>query len=496
MPTTATTQATPMMMPSAVRSDRSLLRERARKATLRIFPVLVTVLSRPAGERLVEDFQRLVHLAGAHDERRGDADDVAVEAAFADQEAAFLRLLEEPDGLFGRGRSVLNGLVGHELESLHEAHAAHVAERLRVFRLQPVEAGPQAPAHLGGAFRRVHLLHDLESGERGGRGDRVPSERRDRERLEGVRDLRRRDRDAERHPVRDPFGHRHDLGLDVPVRDAEPRAAGAPEARLHLVADEDAAVLPHDADRDLEVLFRGRDESADALDGLCDEARDLTGRRRLELIKTTTTGQIAGFIAEPIQGVGGFITPPKEYFEIAVGIVRKYGGVFICDEVQTGFGRTGGSWLGITIATPEVADSLKALTISTFGGNPISSAAALATLEVMEEMDAPKRAAEMGGRLRAGLDRLKAKYPKTLGDVRGMGLMQGLELVADETVQDRTPAPEKAVRLFEETKKRGLLIGKGGLYGNVIRISPPLIVSAGEVDEALKILDESLAGWA
>jgi len=239
-----------------------------------------------------------------------------------------------------------------------------------------------------------------------------------------------------------------------------------------------------------------------------------------ELIRTTTTGQIAGFIAEPIQGVGGFITPPKEYFEIAVGIARKFGGVFICDEVQTGFGRTGGSWfgishwnvepeimtmakgvangmpLGVTIATPEVADSLKALSISTFGGNPISSAAANATLEVMEEIDAPKRAAELGGRLRAGLDGLKKKYSKTLGDVRGMGLMQGVELVADETVQDRTPAPEKAVRLFEETKKRGLLIGKGGLYGNVIRISPPLIVSTGDVDEALKILDESLAGWA
>ncbi len=239
-----------------------------------------------------------------------------------------------------------------------------------------------------------------------------------------------------------------------------------------------------------------------------------------ELIKTTTTGRIAGFIAEPIQGVGGFITPPKEYFEIAVGIVRKYGGVFICDEVQTGFGRTGGAWygishwnvepeimtmakgvangmpLGVTIATPEVADSLKALSISTFGGNPISSAAANATLEVMEEIDAPKHAAEMGSRLRGGLDGLKKKYPKTIGDVRGMGLMQGVELVADETVQDRTPAPEKAVRLFEETKKRGLLIGKGGLYGNVIRISPPLVVNAGEVDEALKILDESLAGWA
>ncbi len=239
-----------------------------------------------------------------------------------------------------------------------------------------------------------------------------------------------------------------------------------------------------------------------------------------ELIKTTTTGQIAGFLAEPIQGVGGFVTPPKEYFEIAVGIVRRFGGVFICDEVQTGFGRTGTHWygishwnvepeimtmakgvangmpLGVTIATPEIADSLKALTISTFGGNPISSAAANATLSYMEEIDVPKRAAEMGGRLRAGLDALKAKYPKTIGDVRGMGLMQGLELVADETVKDRTPAPEKAVRLFEETKQRGLLIGKGGLYGNVIRISPPMIVSASEVDDALKVLDESLAGWA
>jgi alanine-glyoxylate transaminase / (R)-3-amino-2-methylpropionate-pyruvate transaminase len=239
-----------------------------------------------------------------------------------------------------------------------------------------------------------------------------------------------------------------------------------------------------------------------------------------ELIRTTTTGQIAGFLAEPIQGVGGFVTPPKEYFEIAVGIVRKYGGVFICDEVQTGFGRTGTHWygithwnvepeimtmakgvangmpMGVTIATPEVADSFKALTISTFGGNPVSSAAANATIAFLEEIDAPKRAAEMGGRLRAGLDGLKRKYARTIGDVRGMGLMQGLELVADETVQDRTPAPEKAVRLFEETKKRGLLIGKGGLYGNVIRISPPLIVSAAEVDDALRILDESLAGWA
>src|SRR5512143_1098682 len=188
MPTTATTQATPMMMPRAVRSERSLLRERARKATLRMFPVLVTANirpprgsdargaagltgrsgprahSRPAGQRLVQDLHRLVHLAGAHDERRRDADDVAVESPLSDQEAAFLRLFEQAHRLLRRGRPVLNGLVGHELEALHEAHSPHVAESLRIFLLEAVEAGAQARARLGGAFRRVHLLHDLDRG--------------------------------------------------------------------------------------------------------------------------------------------------------------------------------------------------------------------------------------------------------------------------------------------------------------------------------------------
>ncbi|MCK6681602.1 MAG: aspartate aminotransferase family protein [Thermoanaerobaculia bacterium] len=239
-----------------------------------------------------------------------------------------------------------------------------------------------------------------------------------------------------------------------------------------------------------------------------------------ELIRTTTTGRIAGFLAEPIQGVGGFVTPPREYFEIAVPIIKKYGGIFICDEVQTGFGRTGGKWfgiehfnvepdvmtmakgvanglpLGVTIATPEVADSLKALSISTFGGNPISAAAANATLSVIEEDGLPRNAAEMGGILNEGLLRLQRKYPKTIGDVRGMGLMRGLELVADETIGDRTPAPDKVARLFEETKARGLLIGKGGLYGNTLRIAPALNVARSEIDEALEILDQSLEGWA
>ena len=234
-----------------------------------------------------------------------------------------------------------------------------------------------------------------------------------------------------------------------------------------------------------------------------------------ELIRTTTTGRIAAFLAEPIQGVGGFVTPPKEYFQIATEIVRKYGGVFICDEVQTGFGRTGDKWWGCeqygvepdimtmakgiangmplsaTICTVAIADSLKAATISTFGANPVTATAANATIDFIESHDLRANSAQQGARLRAGLERIQRKHPKTIGDVRGMGLMQGVEMVKDETAHDRTPNPQATVRLFEETKKRGLLIGKGGLYGNVLRIAPPLTVSAAEVDEALTKLEEA-----
>lgn len=236
-----------------------------------------------------------------------------------------------------------------------------------------------------------------------------------------------------------------------------------------------------------------------------------------ELIATTTTGKVAAFLAEPIQGVGGFIVPPPEYFQIVVDIVRKHGGVFICDEVQTGFGRTGGKMFGIehwgvdpeimtmakgiangmpiaaTIATPEIADAFQKMTISTFGGNPISCVAANATLDVIEEEELLANSEANGDRFRAGLEELKRRHPKKLGDVRGKGLMQAIELVVDETAGDRTPDSAATGRLFEEAKQRGLLIGKGGLHGNVLRISPALTVGEAEIDEALSILGEACA---
>ena len=150
-------------------------------------------------------------------------------------------------------------------------------------------------------------------------------------------------------------------------------------------------------------------------------------------------------------------------------------------------------WKVCTLHTPAIADSLQKLTISTFGGNPISCAAGSATIGVIEKRDLRKNSEVQGKRLRDGLERLKQKYPRTIGDVRGMGLMQGVEHVEDETRKNRTPNAKATVRLFEETKKRGLLIGKGGLYGNVLRISPPLTVTAAEVDEAIGKLDESYA---
>ncbi len=233
-----------------------------------------------------------------------------------------------------------------------------------------------------------------------------------------------------------------------------------------------------------------------------------------EVIQTTTTGRIAAFMAETILGVGGFIVPPPGYFERAVAIARQYGGLFICDEVQTAWGRTGEKWFGIehwdvqpdiltsakgmangapiglTIATPEVADSYPGLTFATFGGNPVSTSAALAVLQVIEAADLRRNAAETGAYLRQRLEELKEKHA-CLGNVRGLGLMQGLELVKDRKTKE--PHPQGVLAVFEETKRRGVLIGKGGLYANVIRTGMPLIAQHTHVDELIAALDAGLA---
>jgi 4-aminobutyrate aminotransferase-like enzyme len=232
-----------------------------------------------------------------------------------------------------------------------------------------------------------------------------------------------------------------------------------------------------------------------------------------EMIRTSTSGRVAGFIAEPIQGIGGFITPPKEYFEIVAGIVRKFGGLFISDEVQTGWGRTGGKWFGIeqygvtpdiltsakglangspvglTVARPEVADALKGATISTFGGNPVTATAAKAVIDFIDEHKLMINAAEVGAHLRARLDEMKAKFP-LIGDVRGMGLLQAMELVEDR--ESKQPAAGATLGLMEATRENRLLVGKGGTYGNVIRISPPLNISKSDVDEFALRLEASL----
>ena len=235
-----------------------------------------------------------------------------------------------------------------------------------------------------------------------------------------------------------------------------------------------------------------------------------------ELIQTSTTGKIAGILVEPIQGVGGFITPPEEYFRIVAEIVREHGGVFISDEVQTGFGRTGKTWgidhydvepdmittakgianglpLAALISTEEIADSLKNNTISTFGGNPVSCAAANTTLDIIERDNLADNAQQMGEILMDGLVNIQRDHQNIIGDVRGKGLMVGVELVVDETLKDRTPNPAAVDQVMEETKKRGLLIGRGGLYGNTLRIAPALNIGSDEVIEALAILKESFA---
>ncbi|MEZ5340303.1 MAG: aminotransferase class III-fold pyridoxal phosphate-dependent enzyme [Acidimicrobiales bacterium] len=228
-----------------------------------------------------------------------------------------------------------------------------------------------------------------------------------------------------------------------------------------------------------------------------------------QLLTMTSSGDVAALIAEPIQGVGGFATPPDGFFGSMKKELDNRGILYISDEVQTGWGRTGdhfwgyqahdivpdmltfakGVGNGITlagvVARAEIMDTIKVLNFSTFGGNPLSAAAGIATLDYVVDNNLQANAKVMGDRFRAGLDAIAARHD-WIAEVRGRGLMQALETVAPGSIE---PSPSHATAMLEATKANGLLVGKGGLYGNVVRMAPMLNVTADEVDEALAALN-------
>ncbi|GIU93270.1 MAG: aminotransferase [Acidimicrobiia bacterium] len=230
------------------------------------------------------------------------------------------------------------------------------------------------------------------------------------------------------------------------------------------------------------------------------------------MIDVATSGDVAAMIAEPIQGVGGFVTPPDGFFGAMKEVLDEHGILFISDEVQTGWGRTGEHFWGIeahgvvpdiitfakgvgnglamggVIARAEIMDCIQANSISTFGGNPLAAAGALANIEFILANDLQTNAYKVGSHLKARLDHLRDRSP-IVGDVRGKGLMIGVELVRPG---GKEPNPEATSAVMEETRRRGLLVGKGGLYGNVLRIAPPLTLTEEEADEGYRILEEAI----
>jgi alanine-glyoxylate transaminase/(R)-3-amino-2-methylpropionate-pyruvate transaminase len=235
-----------------------------------------------------------------------------------------------------------------------------------------------------------------------------------------------------------------------------------------------------------------------------------------EIIRFSTSGKIAGYIAEPISGFGGSITPEPSYFPKAYDIVKKYGGLYISDEVQTGVGRTGKKFLGIeqwgvkpdmvtmakglgngypigaVITTKEIASGMTGkVHFNTFGGNPVAMAAGNAVLDVLEDEKLSDNAYEVGNYLKGKLSDLMEKSP-IIGDVRGMGLMLGVELVKDKKTKE--PAPDLLLEVLERTKDNGVLLGKGGMVGNTLRIKPPLCFNKKDADRLISVLKESLKG--
>ena len=254
-------------------------------------------------------------------------------------------------------------------------------------------------------------------------------------------------------------------------------------------------------------LYRGRWTTADSGPAYAAEIE--------QIIQFATPGKIAGFIAESIQGVGGAVVFPEGYLAEAYRHVRAAGGLCIADEVQTGFGRTGSHFWGFetqdvipdivtmakgigngcplaaVVTTPEIARCLaERIHFNTFGGNPVTCAQGMAVLEVIDQENLQANAAAMGERLLEGLRNLQAKH-QLIGQVRGQGLMLGCELVTDRSTKE--PAKAACLHVFERCRELGVLVGKGGLHGNVLRIKPPMCLRAADVDFLLNAFDEALA---
>lgn len=234
-----------------------------------------------------------------------------------------------------------------------------------------------------------------------------------------------------------------------------------------------------------------------------------------QVIDYATPGKIAGFIAESIQGVGGFVEFPAGYLKQAYEYVRAAGGVCIADEVQTGFGRTGGHFWGFeahdvipdivtmakgigngcplaaVVTTHKIAQSLVGkVHFNTFGGNPVVCAAGRAVLEVIERENLQANALALGNHLLAGLAKLKEKH-KVIGDVRGKGLMIGLELVKDRP--GTAPGTVECAQVLEACRQSGLLLGKGGLWGQTIRFAPPMCLTRADADFVLDVFDAAFS---
>ena len=235
-------------------------------------------------------------------------------------------------------------------------------------------------------------------------------------------------------------------------------------------------------------------------------------------IQTSTHGKIAAFVAEPVMGVGGFIAPKKEYFDLVAKIVHNYGGKYISDEVQTGAGRCGqdflltksfeikadvvtmakgfgnGAAIGAVLMKTEVAEKMAGKSyFNTFGGDPYQTLQAKLTMDIIKEDKLVENAKNMGKLITDGLTQMMKKYP-IMGDVRGRGLLLGIELVKDQ--KTKTHASDETARFMDICKDKGLLLGKGGLMGNVVRIAPPISIKKDQVHSMLEIMDQAFAELA